>query len=493
MLVYNTMRFGTDVFTVTDSGGQGDPVIGFRGALLDSGDYLDATDASAVIGFNITGIGGQNTKRSIMFALSDEDHFWRFVDGVLTAYTGNLSFETVLAEGNTPEELNALTDLSALVGKRIYPIIAIQSWDANINPTVKIALDITSQANVVKTKTVNSAQFDLPSPSGVTPKIVNIVPNTTLTGGGNVNITVRLKTANNTWSEYMTLANAANQNAVAVQFKIVYSVANVGSDSAKVNSIAVNYTANSDILSGDVAELFSIIPNFETDLRLCYLVVRHKKLIDSQINAFANFFPTPKHRERILIGVGTDDTVTYTLGVNGVPDSQIDHSSIKIFVDGVQTSNFDYNTETSELTINATADKSILASYDYDCGVEEWRPMDVEFFQQPYRDGTYMTRFSYVLPDEIQASRANIRLQFLRPSGSVTNLSLGIATGKTQQIVLPHVAKTDSIQLNADFTYDFDTRVLTFVAPEGTELIISYDWLGEKHKIYSWAAGWSAA
>ena len=159
----------------------------------------------------------------------------------------------------------------------------------------------------------------------------------------------------------------------------------------------------------------------------------------------------------------------------------------------MQTSAFDYNTGTSEINLIAAKGVSILASYDYDCGVENWHPMTVDFSQQPYFDGSYMTRFSYVLDDDFDASLANIRLRFNRPSGKVEDFSLGSATGKKQQIVLPHVAIADTIQLNADFSYDFDTRVLTFVAPEGTNLAISYDWLGEKHKIYSWAAGWSAA
>ena len=153
-----------------------------------------------------------------------------------------------------------------------------------------------------------------------------------------------------------------------------------------------------------------------------------------------------------------------------MPDAQIDHSSIRIYVDGVQTSDFDYNTEVGELSINATSGKSILASYDYDCGLEDWRPMTKEFDQQPYLDDTYMTRFSYVLPDDVEASRANVRIRLGRPSGKVTNLSLGKATGKTQQIVLPHVAIPDSISLNADFTYNFDNRILTFVAAKNTAL-----------------------
>ena len=493
MLTYNTMRFGTDVFLVSDTSGDGgeeETTIGTRQALLVSGDYLDASNVSAVNKFVISGkTATSGNKRRIMLKIDNK--YYTFVNGTLTEYSGEPTIENVLADGNTPADLTALSNISALVGKKIYPIIAIQS-SSDENPAVKIGLNITTSV-ATKSKTVTSSQFTLNAPAGVVPKITGITVDDACTGSGSATVTVRLKDAEGNWGSYISLANAANKNATAVQFKIVYKVVNVGSDVAKVNSITVDYVANSETIAGDFSDIFSVIPNFETPLRLCYVVIRHKKLVDSTIEAFANFFPTPKHRERILVGNGTGDIAQYVLGVDGVPDAQIDHNSIRVYVDGVQTSSFDYNTEVSELSINATSGKSILVSYDYDCGLEDWRPMTKEFDQQPYLDDTYMTRFSYVLPDDVEASRANVRIRLGRPSGSVTNLSLGKATGKTQQIVLPHVAIPDTISLNADFTYNFDNRILTFVATKNTALKLSYDYRGEKHTIYSWAAGWAAA
>lgn len=491
MLIYNTMRFGTDVFLTSggSSSGEDDPVIGTRQAFLVSGDYLDASNASAVNNFVVTGSGGSGTKRRILLKIDNK--YYTFVNDTLTEYTNSPTVDNILNDGNKPSELNALSNITALVGKKIYPLIAIQSTTSE-NPTVKIALNTTALVET-KSKTVTSSQFTLAAPADVVPKITGITVDNACTGSGSATVTVRLKDAEGNWGSYISLANAANKNAVAVQFKIVYKVVNIGTDVAKVNSITVNYVANSETIAGDFSDIFSVIPNFETPLRLCYVVIRHKKLVDSTIEAFANFFPTPKHRERILVGNGTGDIAQYVLGVNGVPDAQIDHSSIRIYVDGVQTSDFDYNTEVGELSINATSGKSILASYDYDCGLEDWRPMTKEFDQQPYLDDTYMTRFSYVLPDDVDASRANARIRLGRPSGKVTNLSLGKATGKTQQIVLPHVAIPDSISLNADFTYNFDNRILTFVAAKNTALKLSYNYRGEKHTIYSWAAGWAAA
>lgn len=488
MLISNTMRFGTDIFIANDESG----TIGTRQAMLIATEPLDASGFSVVNNFVITGSQPAGTDRRVLLQIDNK--VYRFVSGVLTEYTGSVSIENVLSDGNTVAELNTLTNITALAGKVIYPIIAIKS-DNTSSPTIKFALNATSTTEKKRTS-VASGWFRFPQVADTTFTIVSVEPNLSTVGDGQISCLARYREhAQGDWSAYDDPANLAGvSTAVQLQFRVNCSVQNVGTDSANIDGVNITYVAEHDIVDGDTSDIFSIIPNFETDLRLCYLVVRHKKLIDSTIEAFANFFVTPKHRERILIGTGTGEITQYTLGVDGVPDSQIDHASIKVFVDGFQTSGFDFNTETSEITVNAPDGVSILVSYDYDCGLEVWHPMNVEFFQQPYRDGTYMTRFSYVLPDDgTPASLSNIRLRFFRPAGTVDNLSLGTATGKKQQIVLPHVAKSDSIQLNADFTYDFDSRVLTFVAPEGTDLLISYDWLGEKHKIYSWAAGWSAA
>lgn len=484
MLVYNTMRFGTDVLNTADSGG-----LGTRQALLMSNDALDATAVSAVNNFVITGEEPTGTSRHVMLKIDDK--IYRFVSGTLTEYTDSATLQNVLANGNTVAELTALSNITALVGKEIYPIIALTSTVED-EPTIKIGLNITTTTERT-TFSANTATYELPVPDGGSiPLITSIVADTETTGGGSVTTLVRLKDATGTWGDWLTFAQAANQEATRVQFQFNYSVTNVGTDTAQVKSCTVNYISNMEVVTGSTAELYSIVPNFETDLRLCYVIVRHKQLIDSTIEAWANFLPAPKARDRISVGTGSGAAKQYTLGISGTADAQIDPSSIRVFVDGVAIDDFDYNTATGQITLTAASGVSVLASYNYNCGLENWRPMTVET-QQPYDDGTYMTRFSYTLPDGEDAQRANIRLRFNRPAGTVTNQSLGKATGKTQQIVLPHLATPNTIELNADWSYDFDSRVLTFVAKKNTALTISYDYVGEQHTIYSWAAGWSAA
>lgn len=486
MLVYNTMRFGTDVLTATDSGGGG---LGVRQALLTSNFAVDTTGISAFNNFVISGNEPSGTSRRIMFKMDDK--IYRFVNGELTEYTAAATLANVLADGNTVAELTALSNITALVGKVFYPIIALSST-VDDNPTIKLGFSETTVTET-KTTTANTATFplDFPDDSSV-PKITSITADTVTNGSGSVSVLVRLKSADNVWGEWIPLEQAANQEATHVQFKFNFSVDNVGSDTAQVKSCLVNYVSTTELVTGSTAELYSIVPNFETDLRLCYLIVRHKQLIDSTIEAFANFLPAYQTRDRIQIGTGTGTAAQYNLGVNGTVDAQIAPGTIRVFVDGVATDEFDYNTAAGQITVNAPSGVSVLASYNYNCGLEQWRPMTVEA-QQPYGDGTYMTRFTYTLPDGEDAQRANIRMRFNRPAGTVTNASLGKATGKTQQIVLPHLATTSSIDLNADWSYEFDSRVLTFVATKNTALTISYDYVGEQHQIYSWAAGWSAA
>lgn len=485
MLVYNTMRFGTDVLTATDSGGG----LGVRQALLTSNDALDATGVSAVDSFAISGSEPAGTSRHVMFKIDDK--IYRFAGGSLTEYTGGATLANVLANGNTVAELTALSNITGLVGKKIFPIIALSSTGDD-NPTIKIGLNVTNTTEK-KTFTANTATYELPVPDGGSiPTITSITAETDCTGAGVVTMLVRLKDSSDTWGNWLTFEQAVNQEAHRVQFQFIYSVENVSFDSAQVKSCTVNYISNNDLVTGSTAELYSIVPNFETDLRQCYVIVRHKQLIDSTIEAFANFLPAYKTRERIQLGTGTGSAAQYTLGVNSTVDAQIDPASIRVFVDGVATDEFDYNTAAGQITVNAPSGVSIIASYNYDCGREAWQPMTVEA-QQPYGDGSFMTRFTYTLDDDTAAQRANIRLRFNRPAGTVTNASLGKATGKTQQIVLPHLATTSTIDFNADWSYDFDSRVLTFIAKKNTALKISYDYVGEQHQIYSWAAGWSAA
>jgi len=485
MLQSNTMRFGTDGFSFS------------RQALLTSKKPFDTTGQTSVEGFTISGNEPTGTKRRFIFKVDDK--LFKFSGQNVVAHSGAGEVEDVLANGNTAAEVNAVTSIPAWLDKKIYPIIALQApVDATGMPTANITLKVRCQNDVYE-KVVETPEYDLAMAEGssVVPRIADITVNSAATGNASVAIAVKLKNPSGEWSDYMAIADALNQEAVAVQFRFTFTVTTLnGADSVKVNSINVKHTMGATAVSGDTAEIYSIVQNYESDLQTCYVIVKHKELIDSKIQAFVNFMQNP--RKRILIPLGTASGVLeqFILGVNGEKDTGINQGSIQLFADGVPISNFSYNVEVSEVTVNAPAGAAITATYEYGHDKETWLEMPVQVYQQPYLDdGTYMTRFSYTLPDEdaVNKQTSNIRIKLYRPTGRVDRLSLGVGTGLIQQFVLEHQAKQETIDCNADWQYDPDSQILTCVADKGTEIIISYDWIGETQTIYSFTAGWSAA
>jgi len=481
MLTFNTMRYGTDGFAFK------------KDALLVAKLPLDAGGQTSVEGFIIEGAEPTGSMRRILFKVDDK--LYKFSGTNLVEVTGDVTTDFVLENGNTVAELGALDDIPAWVGKKIYPIVALYSTaDATIMPSIKMSLKVRSATDVYE-KTSDTAEIDLAKDSGATPRIVDVETFTSTTGRGVVNITARVKQAGY-WTDFMAVQAVKDIDAEAIQFRIRYTVGTIGgSDSARVDKILVRHTLGTATVSGDNAEIYSIQQNYEHTLQTCNVAVRHKRLFDSVIGAYVSFSKPTKTRVFLPIGISSGAAQVLTLGEDGNRDKGIDQSTLKLFADGNPIVNFSYNTEVSEVTINLPAGQAITASYEYERGLETWYEMTVDVDQQPYPDGTCLTRFTYTLPDDELDGQtiSNIRLQLYRTSGHVDDEYLGIANCLTQQFVLAHAAKGETLNVNAQFSYDEDSQIVTLNAPHGTRLTASYDWVGESHTVYSWAASWAPA
>lgn len=499
MLISNPMRFGTDIFgeTITISGGSTtvDPggssatggeqsdeeIILTKAARLESNQPIDCSNVSAVTGFNITGVRPADSECRFLFKVDGQ--LYKFFNGTLGTYAGQGALNNILKWGNTVEQLNAITSVPEFVGKQVYPVIALQAPVDSDFPTVKFGIKTTTSSDTLS-KWVFSAPYAL---NGNDPKVIDINTQTTVEGQGQIFVNCSLYN-NGTYSDWLTLNNAVNQSATRIKFRTLLKVANVGEDSAQLNSIALRYSPGGGIVSGDTAEIFTQQVDFKVPLSIAYLVVRHKRLIDSVIDASIAFLPTPKHREHVQIGIANGSRQSFTLN-----DSQIDQSSIQVFVDGESTDAYEYNCLVNEITLIAPKNAVVNASYDYDCGVENWEPMIRDGDQQPY-DGveTYMSRFSYSGNVE-DCSKAVVRIKLIKPTGSVSNVSLGKATGYNQYAVLPHrfVASTLRLPSGVSFDYDDDNQILSFNATKNKTVTYSGSWVGESHEIISFAAGFA--
>lgn len=478
MLVSNTMRFGSDEFAFA------------KQSLLVSKIALDAAGQTSVDGFNIEGIQPTGTNRRLLFNVDNK--IWKFNGQTPVEYTGTLDIESVLAKGNTVDEVNAVTSIPDWVNKKIYPIIAMDApIDATVLPTMKVTLKVKSNTEIFE-RTIDTAEIEIGN-EGATPQLVELKADTSTTGNGHVEVSVRIKTGD-TWSSYMSLPNAEGKDANAVQFRAQYRVNRTdGTDTAKVNWIKFRYTTGVTAVSGEVAELYSVVQDFGDDLSTAILSIRHKKLSDSIIRAYVNFLPPTKRRVLIPIGVASGSSEQMILGVDGVRDTGIDQKTIQLYSNGTPLMSFSYNTEVSEVTLTAPTNAAITASYEYNHAPEVWREMTKDIDQQPFDDGTVQTRFSYSLNDEEEQGLtvANIRMQLFRTSGHTDGEVLGVGTGGVQMFVLSHAAKEETIDCNADWSYNADSQILTAVAPRGEQIVANYDWLGEQQVLYSWTAGYS--
>lgn len=494
MAITNTMRFCTDSFGVTDESGSSAPFN--KQAMLISKTPLDCTGKSEVVKFSIAGAEPTGTKRAIIFQIDGK--YYRFLNSNLSEFTYDFNITNVLRYGNSVNGLLALENITGFLGKKVYPIIALQAPStADDMPSIRMTLYV-KVSNDVLTKTEESLVYEIATGDKV-PTITEITADTTCAGGGSVDIKVRLRGSDEEWSDYMALASAADKQATAVQFKFTYKVTTAeDADSACVNSITVNHTRGKALVVGNVAELYSIVANYEVPLQLCYVVVHHEPLQDAYIEAYVNFMKAPKHRELIQIGTATGSRQELVLGVDGVADSNIVTSSIQIYADGNPLTNFSYSSEVSTVVLSAKKNAVLYASYDYAHDTEVWRKMTADPVQ-PYNDadGTYMTRYTYLLPDSEATGKviANVRLRMVKRTGSASNVKLGTGTGKKQMFALAHRYKSSTIKFNpaCDWTFEEDSKILTVVAAKNSDIKISGNWVGIAPVIRSFAAGFAVA
>lgn len=118
---------------------------------------------------------------------------------------------------------------------------------------------------------------------------------------------------------------------------------------------------------GTACEEISLMPleiitkkeSAEVELKKCAAVVRHSELIDAEISACAILYGTPQKRENILLGAGGVNKV-FLLG-----DAKINQDSLQVMVDGVEETNYYFETDNAYIQLTAPTDSSVTASYTY--------------------------------------------------------------------------------------------------------------------------------
>ena len=465
--------------------------LGYKG-LITSKTSINLLNKSKVKGFTIAGVQPANTNRKVAFKVDNKWNKLTTAGALSPLPTQAITSDSVLAEGNTVAELTALTNVPSLVGKLVYPAFALY---ANSNATVMPTIGMTVKAEIdttvdVYTKTTYSQEFILHNERDVPIKSITVDSNTK--GNGKVTLKARYATFNETattekWSNYVDLLSVINKKCHKLQIKADYQVSITnGSDSVTLNDVVITYAREVVAKSDGTTDLVTLTEKFTNDLTYVHAYIKHAPLIDADLKAYVRLQKKTQKAELKLIGYGTGARKTYK-----VTDSGINQDSLMVYVNGKAVYDFDFNTETSEITLVADVDVPINASYEY--GWELFNYVEMQKGVSQINDsGAYTTEYTYTIPEhEGELTVTAIKYQLIRPEGKVTNEIISIGTGKRQFIQLPHFARKETIRCNGKWSYDYDSKRLTVIAPANTNIVISYDWIAESPVVYGVMAGWA--
>ena len=484
MLPRNTMQYGTDGFEFR------------RQALLKSRQPLDFTYETSISNFQISGTEPENCSRRVIFSIDDK--LYRFVNGNLDQYDDREDLTDILRYGNTVAELLALNadSLASLVGKRVYPIIALDApADSPVMPSIKISAKVNS-FNDVYTVTRYSPVYELKR-NGDACKIVDISASKTLNGYGTATVKCKLKNPVTGWGDdWISLEAAQYQLATAVQFQATYLVTTLdGSDFAQVVNVVTRYTTDADQLSGDTAEIVTVPLEYPYgDLGTCYALIKTSELFDCDLRAFVTFSAPTAQRENIPLGNATGALQILPLMYNGVLDKNIQADTLRLTAGGKTFSGFYFDTKESTVTFTAKAGEEMAASYE--CGTsgdELWREMELDFSHAD--EGIYSHRFIYRLSatDSKNKRASAVKFRFTKKTTRVENQLIGVGNGREQIFHLPHKAKAESINCTGAWKYDEGAQTLRVKAAIDVDILCSYEWIGEVPEVKEIIVGWSAA
>ena len=429
---------------------------------------LDFTYETSCGGFEISGTEPEDCNRRIIFKIDDK--LFRFGTNGLDEYDNLGQIDDILSGGNTVAELLALTDIPQFVGKKIYPIIAMDApADSPVFPKIKIAAKVKS-FNDVYTRYDYSPVYALTGNA----KIIEVQASKYTRGNGIATVQCKVKNPLTGWGDWIFIEEARYKLAAAIQFRVQYILAALdGTDAAVVNDVAVRYSTNADLLSGDTQEIICLPQSCDADLGTCYALINHSKLIDCELKAYVKFAEPVKRRVNCAL-----DAQAAFLTFNGVVDTGVAQDTIHVEQNGIPLDDFYFDTENSQLD-NLSTDAAVTASYECGLAAEDWREMSLD------TQSDYSSRFLYRLTESGKTVSA-VKFVFKKIGGNF-NETISTGTGKIQTFAIEHNAT--NIQCNVPFAYD---GILKTVAPINQSINLYYEYSGEFPRVENYTVGWEA-
>lgn len=451
----------------------------------------DSSTFPKISGIEIAADEPANTSTKYVFKINDT--WMHYADSAWSdVATQDITASSVMTEGNTKEEVNAVpaSAFTAWQGKKVNVAAALQTTDMNAQPSIT-AIKIKGESGAQQlTDTVNHTAINL---ADTDVEILDITVDSAVVGAGAVDVQASV-CQNGSWSEFKSYKNFVTNPATtasAIKFRSVLSVKTPGTDQATIKAISIKHrTDNVAVFSEGTGVCVTQTHNFVNNIGRAHLMVKHPIVADTEIKAYVSLRKQPSYVYGEVIGTGDGQKHTVTLTHT---DGLASHG-FALYFDGVaqSTASYSFSPSDGQVTYTAPEGEPVTVDYIHGWSKEEWVEMTHDTQYPDKNDNNLVDdQFDYLAGDgDPTGSVGAIKVALIQNTGIVKNEILGIGTGEQQSFKLPHHAKAETIVVSpasATWKYRDNTDVLLINAPKGETITIGYSWAARTNYLESLA------
>lgn len=449
----------------------------------------DSSTFPKISGIEITADEPANTATKYVFKINDT---WMHYAGSAWSdvATQDITASSVMTEGNTKEEVNAVpaSAFIAWQGKKVNVAVALQTTDMNVQPSIT-AIKIKGESGAQQlTDTVNHTAINL---ADTDVEILDITVDSSVVGAGVVDVQASV-CQNGSWSEYKSYKNYVTNPATtasAIKFRSVLSVKTPGTDRATIKAISIKHrTDNIAVFSEGTGVCVTQTHNFVNNIGRAHLMVKHPIVADTEIKAYVSLRKQPYYVYGEVIGTGDGQRHTVKLAHT---DELASHG-FALYFDGVaqSTASYSFSPSDGQVTYTAPEGEPVTVDYIHGWSKEEWVEMKHDTQYPDKNDNNSVDdQFDYLAGEgDPTGSVGAVKVALTQNTGTVKNAELGIGTGEQQSFKLPHHAKAETIVVSpAEATWKWrdNTDVLLISAPKGEPITVSYSWAARTNYLES--------
>jgi hypothetical protein len=451
---------------------------------------LDYSLATSVYGFTVNGNSPANTQRAVAFNINQGAWLKLNSDGSATNLsTQAITVDSLLAEGNAPEDLTVITSVPSFVGQKVGVAIALYADDPD-GP--KPSLKITGSA---LTNTMQLARDETSPvfPINGTIKAINV--QTGQTGQGAATVTGRSRNdSSSDWSEWAATTAFLDEEVGEFQLMAHLSVVTPGSDTASVSKVTTTYNstgAGQPVNEVGIAKIVSLTEDWHEDITVVNCSIRHAHLKDAAVRAYVALRPETTVVVDERIGTGTGGAQTYSLANS----SGVKMDTVQVLVNGVR--NYSFTVDTVAGTVTGTADSGAVVTANYEWGFtdETWAQLELQETLQGFEYD--QSRFTYTSPDNAGTTTiAALKIELETTTGNISGELVGIGAGAVKTYLLKHIVKDQALTLFADglniqpgqFNILDSGNLVQILAPSGSAITANYEWISEAPIVYRYVA-----